>query len=328
MMIRRKSAGNNPIRVAYISDPLEQFNIKKDSTYMMMQAAQKRRWQQYVLEMNDLRAEDGVAFGSASLLHLSGNRKQSWYELETSKTFRLDEFDVILMRKDPPFNLEYIYATYMLALAEQKGALVVNKPSALRNWNEKFSIMRYPEFSPNTLITRSFTDIYQFLSRYRDIIVKPLDGMGGESVFRIRENDVNRNVILETMTCNQTRFIMAQEYQPAIREGDKRILIFDGEPLEYLVARIPDPTDGRGNTARGAQTQVKKLTLEEYDIAASIGKDLKAEGILFAGIDMIGHAVTEINITSPTMIQQIYHKSGVNAADILMEIISDKLTEK
>ena len=229
------------------------------------------------------------------------------------------------MRKDPPFDMSYIYATYVLSTAQKEGALVVNDPQALRNINEKVSIVKYPECTPKTLVTKSFKQINDFLACYQDIVVKPLGGMGGDSVFRIQPGDHNKNVILETITQNQERFIMAQQYQPEIEQGDKRILIINGQPLEYLVVRIPQPGDFRGNVARGATTSIRKLTAREYDIAVTVGKDLKAEGVLFAGIDMIGEALTEINITSPTMIQEIYNESGVDAASILMDVVAEKL---
>ncbi len=320
----RKDEGD--IKIAYIIDPIESFNIQKDSTFMMLHAAKALGWSQYVLEMNDLWVEDGIAYGRAHHIALLSNTDKKWYRIIESETFDLSHFSAIFMRKDPPFDMEYVYATYILEMAERLGTLIVNKPSTLRDSNEKFSITRYPEFAPKTLITREFSQIIRFLDQHKDIIVKPLDGMGGESIFRIKEADPNRNVILETITSYQTQFVMAQVYQKEIVDGDKRILIVDGEPLEYLVARIPSPEDGRGNTARGAQTIVRKLKTYEYDIAATVGKDLKEAGVLFAGIDVIGSALTEINITSPTMIQQIYHQSGVNAAERLMEIVKDRIS--
>ena len=312
------------MKVAFIIDPIETFSIHKDSTYMMLKAAAARNWQQYILQINDLFIEDGLPYGNARLFtfNTEGN---PWYLLDEPEKINLSEFHAIFMRKDPPFDMGYIYATYVLSTAQRDGALVVNDPQALRDINEKVSIVQYPELTPKTLVARSFEQIDDFLQRYQDIVVKPLDGMGGDSVFRIQLGDHNKNVILETITQNQQRFIMAQQYQPEIEDGDKRILIINGEPLEYLVVRLPQPGDFRGNIARGATTSIRKLTAREYDIATTVGKDLKAQGVLFSGIDMIGEALTEINITSPTMIQEIYNESGVDAASILMDIVAEQL---
>ncbi|WP_119343267.1 glutathione synthase [Facilibium subflavum] len=315
------------VKAAFIIDPIEHFNIQKDSTYMMMKAADIKNWQQYILQFNDLFAQDGHAYGLATPIELP-KEGERWYNKHATQKMNLSEFDVIFMRKDPPFDMEYIYATYILELAEKAGVLVVNKPGTLRDANEKFSIMNYPKLTPNTLVTRSFHQINEFLQKHRDIVVKPLDGMGGESIFRITQNDVNKNVILETITRYQSQFIMAQAYQPAIVDGDKRILIIDGAPVSHLVARIPSLEDGRGNTARGASTKVRQLNQKEYDIASVIGKDLKKQGVLFAGIDVIGECLTEINITSPTMIQQIYKATNINAADTLIAVIETKLRNK
>ena len=312
------------MKVAFVIDPIETFAIHKDSTYMMLKAGSARNWQQYVVQINDLFIEDGTAYGDVRLFNFNAN-SGSWYLLDQPQKINLSEFHAIFMRKDPPFDMSYIYATYVLSTAQKEGALVVNDPQALRNINEKVSIVKYPECTPKTLVTKSFKQINDFLACYQDIVVKPLGGMGGDSVFRIQPGDHNKNVILETITQNQERFIMAQQYQPEIEQGDKRILIINGQPLEYLVVRIPQPGDFRGNVARGATTSIRKLTAREYDIAVTVGKDLKAEGVLFAGIDMIGEALTEINITTPTMIQEIYNESGVDAASILMDVVAEKL---
>ncbi len=317
------------MKVAFIIDPLHTFNIKKDTAYMMMLSVARKDWQQYVFELNDIFVEDGVAYGIGYELMLTGSKEHNkWYQLIPGDKMRLGEFDVIFMRKDPPFNMEFIYATYILELAEKQGALVVNKPRTLRDANEKFSINNYPQFSPKTMVSRSFKHIKTFIEKYKDVVVKPLDGMGGESIFRIQPNDSNKNVILETITQYESKFIMVQQYQPAIKDGDKRILIVDGEPLEYLVARIPSGEDSRGNLARGASTSIRKINAEEYEIAHIVGRDLQANGVLFAGIDVIGNTLTEINITSPTMTQQIYNETGVNATDILMDVVEDRIINR
>ncbi|WP_151193194.1 glutathione synthase [Cysteiniphilum sp. JM-1] len=317
------------MKVAFIIDPLHTFNIKKDTAYMMMLSVAKKDWQQYVFELEDIFVEEGVAYGEGYELTLTPSKEHNkWYHLNPMDKVKLGDFDVIFMRKDPPFNMEFVYATYILELAEKQGALIINKPQTLRDANEKFSITRYPDLAPKTMVSRSFKHIKRFIDDYQDVVVKPLDGMGGESIFRIQPNDPNKNVILETITKYESQFIMVQQYQPAIKDGDKRILIVDGEPLEYLVARIPSGDDSRGNLARGASTVVRKLTAEEYEIASIVGRDLKQSGVLFAGIDVIGDCLTEINITSPTMTQQIFNESGVNATDILMDVVEDRVMNR
>lgn len=314
------------MKVAFIIDPLHTFNIKKDTSYMMMLSAAKKDWQQYVFELEDIFVEDGIAYGEGNKLTLTGSEVHNkWYHLTPINKLKLGDFDAIFMRKDPPFNMEFVYATYILEMSEKQGALIVNKPQNLRDANEKFSITRYPDLTPKTMVSRSFKHIKRFINDYQDVVVKPLDGMGGESIFRIQPNDSNKNVILETITKYESQFIIVQQYQAAIKDGDKRILIINGDPLEYLVARIPSKDDNRGNLARGASTVVRKVNQKEHEIASIIGKDLKAAGVLFAGIDVIGECLTEINITSPTMTQQIFNESGVNATDILMDVVKDIL---
>ena len=317
------------MKVAFVIDPLHTFDLKKDTTYMMMLSVAKKDWQQYVFELGEIFVEDGVAYGEGYELILTGSKEPNkWYQLIPTDKIKLGDFNAIFMRKDPPFNMEFVYATYMLELAEKQGALVVNKPQTLRDANEKFSISRYPNLAPKTMVSRSFAHIKRFIENYQDVVVKPLDGMGGESIFRIQANDPNKNVILETITQYESKFIMVQQYRPEIEAGDKRILIIDGEPLEYLVARIPSKDDSRGNLARGASTVVRKVNAEEYEIASIVSRDLKESGVLFAGIDVIGNCLTEINITSPTMTQQIYNESGINATDLLMDVVEDKIIKR
>ena len=312
------------MKVLFVIDPIETLDIYRDSTYMMMKAAKARNFQQYVAQTNDLFIEHGVAYGCVRPFNFN-TKNATWYVLGEFQKINLSKFPVIFMRKNPPFDMNYIYTTYILSMAQKDGALIVNNPQALRDINEKVSITRYPEFMPQTIVTKSFKYIDIFLQRYQDIVVKPLDGMGGNSIFRIRVGDHNKNVILETITQNQRYFIMAQKYQSEIQQGDKRILIVNGQPLEYLAVRVPSPGDFRGNISRRATTSIRKLTTREYDVALTIGKNLKEEGILFSGIDMIGNKVTEINITSPTMIQEIYDASGIDASSILMDFIVKEL---
>ncbi|GAB4224212.1 MAG: glutathione synthase [Francisella sp.] len=313
------------MKVGFIVDNLNSFNISKDSTYMMLQAAQDKGWEIYTFYLNDLSIINGKPKGDALQIKVH-QTQQMWYEvLAQHNDFSLLDLDCIFMRKDPPFNMEYIYVTYMLDLAQKNNVLVVNNPQALRNLNEKVAIAHYPDLSPNTLITRSYKQINEFYDKYKDIIVKPLDGMGGRSIFRVKEGDKNKNVILETLTQNQTRYIMVQDYQKDICHGDKRILIVDGEPIKYLLARIPSDSDNRGNLAAGATAEVRELQDIDYKIANKVAQYLKEQGVIFAGIDVIGDKLTEINITSPTGIQEIYKATKINAASLLMQAVENKI---
>ncbi|QEO56983.1 glutathione synthase [Francisella marina] len=315
------------MKVGFIIDNLNSFNISKDSTYMMLQAAQDKGWEIYTFYLNDLSIINGKPKGDALKIKIH-KAKESWYEiLSQHHDLSLLDLDCIFMRKDPPFNMEYIYVTYMLDLAKKHGVLIVNNPQALRDLNEKVAISNYPKFAPNTLITRSYKQINQFYAEHKDIIVKPLDGMGGSSIFRIKDGDKNKNVILETLTHHETRYIMVQDYQEAIKDGDKRILIVNGEPIKYLLARVPSDSDNRGNLAVGARAEVRELQEQDYKIAKKVAKKLKKEGVIFAGLDVIGDKLTEVNITSPTGIQEIYKATKVNAASLLMQAVEKKINK-
>ena len=315
------------MKIGFIIDELNTFNISKDSTFMLMLAAQDKGWEIYTFYMNDLYIINGKPKGHSLKLKLHKN-KEIWYEiLSQHQDLSLLDLDCVLMRKDPPFNMEYIYVTYMLDLAKKAGVLIVNDPQALRDFNEKVAITNYPKYSPKTLITRSYDLINRFYEKYKDIIVKPLDGMGGSSIFRIKEGDKNKNVILETLTTNQERYIMVQDYQEAIAQGDKRILIVNGEPIRYLLARIPSDKDNRGNLAAGATSEVRSLEDHDYKIAKKVAKKLKKQGVMLAGIDVIGDKLTEINITSPTGIQEIYKATKINTASLLMQAIEQKINK-
>ncbi|MBK2009020.1 glutathione synthase, partial [Francisella orientalis] len=284
-------------------------------------------WEIYTFYLNDLSIINGNPKGDALKIKIH-KAKESWYEiLSQHHDLSLLDLDCIFMRKDPPFNMEYIYVTYMLDLAKKYGVLIVNNPQALRDFNEKVAISNYPKFAPNTLITRSYKQINQFYAEHKDIIVKPLDGMGGSSIFRIKDGDKNKNVILETLTHHETRYIMVQDYQEAIKDSDKRILIVNGEPIKYLLARIPSDSDNRGNLAAGARAEVRELQEQDYKIAKKVAKKLKKEGVMFAGLDVIGDKLTEVNITSPTGIQEIYKATKVNAASLLMQEVEKKINK-
>lgn len=314
------------MKVAFITDPIDNFDIYKDTTYMMMLSVSRKNWHQYVFEFKDIFTENAIPYGVGYELSITSNRKPyKWYKLQSKITIKLCSFDVIFMRKDPPVNMEFFYATYILEIAEKFGTLIINSPESLRNINEKFSVMNYPDLAPKTMVSRSWAQVNRFLKSHRDIIAKPLNSMSGESIFRIKLNDPNTNAIFEMITKYESQFFMFQKYQPGIKYGDKRILIIDGLPIEYLAARIPNDSDGRGNVSKGATVCVRKLNPEEYRIAKIVGKDLKKNGIIFAGIDIIDTHLTEINITSPTMAQQIFNETGLNAADILISIVEKKV---
>ncbi|MED7789313.1 glutathione synthase [Francisella sp. 19X1-34] len=313
------------MKVGFIIDDLNSFNISKDSTFMMLQAAQDKGWEVYTFYLNDLYIINGDPKGNTLKIKIHKN-KQTWYEvLSQYNDFSLLDLDCIFMRKDPPFDMEFIYVTYMLDLAKKNGVLIVNNPQALRDFNEKVAISNYPKFAPNTLITRSYKQINKFYEKHKDIIVKPLDGMGGSSIFRIQDGDKNKNVILEVLTEHQSKYIMVQDYQKAIKDGDKRVLIVNGEPIKYLLARIPSEKDNRGNLAAGATAEVRELKDSDYKIAKKVAKKLKKQGVMFAGIDVIGDKLTEVNITSPTGIQEIYKATKINAASLLMQAVEQKI---
>ena len=315
------------MKVGFIVDNLNTFNIKKDSAYMMMCAAQDKDWEINIFYLSELFIINGDPKGNSFTIKIKKD-KASWYDVTAQKNnISLTSLDCIFMRKDPPFDMEYIYVTYMLDLAKKDGVLVVNNPQALRDFNEKVAISDYPKYAPNTLITRNYAEINKFYAKYKDIIVKPLDGMGGSSIFRIKDGDKNKAVILETVTKHQTSYIMVQDYQKAISQGDKRILIVNGDPIKHVVARIPSDSDNRGNLAAGATSEIRKITDSEYKMAKKIGKKLKKQGVMLAGIDVIGDKLTEINITSPTCMREIYKATKINIASLLMQAVEQRVAE-
>lgn len=315
------------MKAAFIIDTIEKIDIKTDSTYMMIKNAKIKNWQTYILFIQDIFSENGKAYGNARFI-IVNKKIRPWYVLHNPKKIELKKFNVIFMRKDPPLDINYINVTYILSQAELEGSLIINSTQALRNINEKFYITKYLEFIPNTIITKSFNEINTFILKYKNVILKPLNESSGESIFHVKIGDHNKNVIIENITDNQKKFIMAQEYIKEIENGDKRILIINGQPLTYLASRIPHKDDFRGNVKKGAKTIIRKIKEKEFYIAKTIGSDLKEQGVIFAGIDIIGEKLTEVNISSPTMIQEIYKKSGIDASDMLIETINKKLCYK
>lgn len=315
------------IKIGIVMDPIRDINIKKDSSFAMLLEAQARGWELYYMEMQDLYLQDGRSYASTKRLTVQ-REENNFYQLEEARDHPLSDLDAVLMRKDPPFDTEYIYATYLLERAEDEGCLIVNKPQSLRDANEKLFTAWFSEFTPTTLVTRSAEKIRAFHQTHKDVILKPLDGMGGASIFRVKENDSNIGVIIETLTEHQQRYCMAQAFIPEIKDGDKRILIVDGEPMPYALARIPAKGETRGNLAAGGSGVAQPLSESDWHIATTIGKTLKEKGLIFVGLDVIGDKVTEINVTSPTCIQEIDKAFGTNISAKLMDAIAARLANK
>jgi len=312
------------MKLGVVMDPISSINIKKDSTFEMIWQAQLLGWEVHYMEMNDLSITNGVALAQTRLLTVFQDSDR-WFTLADPRSIKLGEMDAILMRKDPPFDMEFVYSTYILELAEQQGALVVNSPQSLRDCNEKVYCAWFPDVCPDTLITRSETQIRNFLKQHKDIILKPLDGMGGTSIFRVANDSPNIGVIIETLTDYGAEFAMAQRYIPEINKGDKRILMVDGEPVPYCLARIPAQGETRGNLAAGATGVAQPLSESDKAIAARVGPALRKRNILFAGLDVIGSSLTEINVTSPTCIKEINAQFDTNIALDLLKVIEEKV---
>jgi len=305
-------------------DPIHTINIKKDSSFAMLLEAQRRGWQLWYMEQGDLFMQSGNPGAYMQSLSVQDSADH-WFELGQSRTQGLEQLDVILMRKDPPFNMEYIYSTYLLEAAEQRGALVVNRPSALRDTNEKLSTNAFPQCCTPSLVSRKKEDFIAFIQQYGDTILKPLDGMGGASVFRLDSKDHNTNVVIETLTDHGKRYAMAQVFIPEINKGDKRILVVDGKPVPYALARIPKEGETRGNLAAGGTGLGVELSERDRWIVQQVAPSLKAAGILFAGLDVIGDYLTEINVTSPTCIRELDSLFNLNISALLMDAIENKL---
>ena len=312
------------MKLAFIVDPLDDFKIHKDTTFAIMREAAARSHQLYAMQQEDLTWRKGVVAGDTSRLHLTGE-KEPWYRLDAASETPLERFDAVLMRKDPPFDMEYVYSTYLLELAEAQGARIFNRPRAIRDYNEKMAIARFAQFTAPSLVTRKDSLIREFLAEHGDIILKPLDGMGGTSVFRVHQEDHNVNVIIETLTHYGRRTIMAQRFIPEIRNGDKRVLLIGGEPVPYSLARIPKEGETRGNLAAGATGVARELTARDREIAVALGPPLLQEGLLLVGLDVIGDYLTEVNVTSPTCFQEITQQTGFNVAGMMLDAIEKSL---
>ncbi|HVT35735.1 MAG TPA: glutathione synthase [Nevskiaceae bacterium] len=305
-------------------DPIGSIKPYKDTTLALMLAAQARGWKLGYLEMQDLWLRDGVAMGRAQDLQVRDDNDH-WFELGEDRVVPLGGFDAILMRKDPPFDLEYVASTYILERAQEQGALVVNQPRALRDANEKAFISWFPQCCAPTLISRDAAQLRAFHAEQSEIVLKPLDGMGGRGIFRVGADGLNLGAIIEELTRNGERYVMAQKFIPAISEGDKRILVIDGEPVPYCLARIPRPGEVRGNLAAGGSGRAQPLTERDRWIAAQVGPKLKQMGLLFVGLDVIGDYLTEINVTSPTCAREIDAAFGTDIGGQLMAAIGRRL---
>jgi glutathione synthase len=312
-------------RLGVVMDPIDSIKYAKDSTLAMLLAAQARSFVLTYLQQSDLSLRDGVAYGRVRPLTVRADAND-WFTLGEPRLEKLGQLDAILMRKDPPFDTEYIYSTYILERAEEQGCLVVNRPQGLRDMNEKVYTAWFPQCCAPTLITRDMKDMESFLAEHGKIVCKPLDGMGGRSIFVLERRDKNMNVVFETLTDYGSRFAVAQRYIPDIvQTGDSRVLLIDGEPVPYALARIPSENDNRGNLAAGARGVGRPLNDRDHWLAGQIGPVVAAKGMMFVGLDVIGGFVTEINVTSPTGIRELDKQFGLNIGDLLMQAIERRL---
>ena len=316
------------MHLALIIDPLESLKPAKDSSIAIMRAAAERGHTVSTIAAGSLLLREGVVLGRAQQLHIAPSASSQWCTPLDEKRVALRDFDAILMRQDPPFDLEYLYSTHLLELAQSNGALVFNSPCALRDHNEKLAATRFSQFTPATLVGKDARYFREFLSEHQDIIVKPLDGMGGSSIFRIREGDPNTSVIIETITKQGAETVMAQAYLPAIVDGDKRVLVVDGEPAPYSLARIPAAGETRGNLAAGGRGEARPLTTRDREIAEVVGAYARTQGLLLVGLDIIGDHLTEVNVTSPTCMVEIRNQTGFDVAEQLVAALERNIVDK
>ncbi len=307
-----------------VMDPIQSINFYKDTTLSILLAAQEQGFKLFYMEQQDLFLENGAPFAEVRPLRVINN-PDGWYELNQASAVPLNELDVVIMRKDPPFDSEFIYSTYILEAAEKLGTLVVNKPQSLRDCNEKVFATEFPQCTPPLLVSRSIKRLTRFLEEHQDVVFKPLDGMGGASIFRVRAEDQNLNVILETLTQFGNQTIMAQKYLPEITDGDKRVLVVDGEVIPFCLARIPSGNDFRGNLAAGGQGEVRPLSARDQWIAEQVAPSLVERGLLFVGLDIIGDYLTEINVTSPTCVQEIDRAQNTAIGEKLIAAICRRM---
>jgi glutathione synthase len=315
------------VRLGIVMDPINRIQFKKDSSLAMLWAAQQRGWQLVYMEPEDMYLKGGQARARSRNLTVRMD-PNDWYSFEPEDDIALGDLDVILMRQDPPVDREFLMATYILSAAEVQGALVVNPPATLRDCNEKLFATQFEDLTPPLIVTCSSVRLRAFYAEHKDIIMKPIDGMGGSSIFRIKENDGNLGVIIETLTEHGTRQAMAQKFVPAITQGDKRILMIEGEPVPYALARIPSAGENRGNLAAGGRGEGRELTDRDREICARVAPVIKAKGLMFVGLDVIGDYLTEINVTSPTCIRELDAAFGIDISAMLMDAIAKRLQQR
>ena len=315
------------IKLGIVMDPIDDINYKKDSSLAMLWAAQQKGWELFYMEQSDLYSRDGDVRARMAPISVDMNPNK-WFEREAYQDLSLTELDVILMRKDPPFDNEFIYTTHLLAVAEAAGVLIVNRTQSLRDFNEKLFATHFPQCCPPVLGSRSEERLKAFHAEHKDVIFKPLDGMGGSSIYRIKEDGLNLGVVIETLTKFGQETIMAQRYIPEIVEGDKRILMINGEPIDYALARIPSQGETRGNLAAGGRGEGRPLSERDRWIAAQVGPKLREAGLLFVGLDVIGDYLTEINVTSPTCIRELNDQFGLDIGMQLMDCIEEQLAQQ
>jgi glutathione synthase len=312
------------IRLGILMDPIGSIKAHKDSSFAMLLAAQARGWQLFYMEQADLYLQNDQVFASMRELRVQ-DRDSGWFEWTATEDRPLSTLDVLLMRKDPPVNMEYLYTTFLLERAELEGLTVINRPASLRDSNEKLFTAWFPQCCAPSLVSRDAARLRAFLHEYQDIILKPLDAMGGASIFRLREDDPNISVILETLTGLGQHSAMAQRFIPEISMGDKRILMIDGEPVPYALARIPAEGETRGNLAAGGRGEGVELSERDYWICEQVGPELRRRGLVFVGLDVIGDYLTEINVTSPTCIRELDKLYGLDIAGQLLDCIEARL---
>lgn len=305
-------------------DPIESINTKKDSSFAMMLAAQKKNWEISYIRPQDLYISDSKVHAVSTKVSVTDNT-DSWFQSLSTQNTAMDYFDVLLMRQDPPFDMDYVFITYLLEMAEKAGVLVVNKPASIRDCNEKLFTAMFPQCCVANMVSSNKAQLKEFILQHQDVILKPLDGMGGSSIFRVRADDPNLNVIIETLTDEGCKMTMAQKFIPDIKNGDKRILLIDGEPVPYALARIPAAGETRGNLAAGGTAKGQALTDRDRWICEQVGPTLKEKGLMFVGIDVIGDYLTEINVTSPTCIRELDKQFNLDIATDLMNLIESKL---
>lgn len=313
------------MKIAFVCDPLDGFKIVKDSTYAMMAEAVRRGYTIHVFQHSDMAFEGGKVVANISRVTLTDD-DDDWYRQDAPIAQKLSDFDAILERTDPPFNMEYIYATYLLELAQQQGARIFNKPEAIRSFNEKLAIAQFPQYIAPTLVSSDAVRIKAFHAQHPDIILKPLDGMGGAGIFRVKEDALNLGSIIETLTENGRQTIMVQRYIPEITEGDKRILLIGGQVVPYCLARIPQGTEIRGNLAVGGIGVAREISARDREIGEALAPILLTRGLLLVGLDAIGDYMTELNVTSPTCFQEIKQQTGFDVAAMFLDAL-EKQTE-